>query len=116
MSVNKYLPHVFVLPEDDANRQLANGFLRDQSLLIRRIQVLPEVGGWTQVLGRFQSDHSVGMDRYPNRFMVLLLDFDGKQERWTQAKAIIPWHLTERVFILGAFSKPEALRQANLGS
>ncbi len=26
MSVNKYLPHVFVLPEDDANRQLASGF------------------------------------------------------------------------------------------
>lgn len=27
MSVNKYKPHVLVLPEDDANRQLANGFL-----------------------------------------------------------------------------------------
>jgi hypothetical protein len=30
MSVNKYHPHVLVLPEDDANRQLANGFLLDQ--------------------------------------------------------------------------------------
>jgi hypothetical protein len=27
MSANKYKPHVVVLPEDDANRQLANGFL-----------------------------------------------------------------------------------------
>ena len=116
MSVNKYLPHVFVLPEDDANRQVANGFLRDQSLLTRRIQVLPEVGGWAQVLQRFRSDHVVEMDRYPNRFMVLLTDFDGKQERFTNAQAVIPAHLTERVFILGAFSEPEALRQANLGS
>jgi len=116
MSVNKYLPHVFVLPEDDANRQLANGFLRDQTLLIRKIQVLPEVGGWTQVLGRFQSDHVVGMDRYPHRFMVLLIDFDGNQERLTEAKARIPLHLAERVFILGVLSNPEALRQANRDS
>ena len=40
MSVNKYLPHVLVLPEDDANRQLANGFLLDPNLLDRRIQLL----------------------------------------------------------------------------
>lgn len=25
--MNKYRPHVLVLPEDDANRQIANGFL-----------------------------------------------------------------------------------------
>jgi len=29
MSVNGHLPHVLVLPEDDANRQLANGFVLD---------------------------------------------------------------------------------------
>jgi hypothetical protein len=27
--VNRYLPHVLVLPEDDANRQIANGFVLD---------------------------------------------------------------------------------------
>ena len=116
MSVNKYLPHVFVLPEDDANRQLANGFLLYQPLSVRQIYVLKEAGGWTQVLVRFKSDHVVGMDCYPGRFMVLLIDFDDKRERLTKAKAVIPEHLTERVFILGALSKPEALRQANLGS
>jgi hypothetical protein len=116
MSVNRYQPHVFVLPEDDANRQLANGFLLDQFLLHRRIQVLPEVGGWTQVLERFRSDHATQMDRYPSRFMVLLIDFDGDEQRLTRARAQIPGHLTERVFILGALSKPEALRQASLGS
>ncbi len=26
MSVNKYKPHVLILPEDDADRQIANGF------------------------------------------------------------------------------------------
>ncbi len=26
MSVNKYLPHVYLIPEDDADRQIADGF------------------------------------------------------------------------------------------
>ena len=79
MSVNRYLPHVLVLPEDDANRQLANGFLLDQYVSTHKIQVLPEVGGWTQVLELFLSDHVVEMDRYRGRFMVLLIDFDGRK-------------------------------------
>jgi len=116
MSVNRHQPHVLVLPEDDANRQLAKGFLLDQYLLNWKIQVLEEAGGWIKVLDRFKSDHVVGMNRFSSRFMVLLIDFDGDEARLTRAKADIPNHLTERVFILGALTKPEALRQASLGS
>jgi len=116
MSVNKYQPHVLVLPEDDANRQLANGFRLDQYLLNWRIQVLEEAGGWIKVLERFKKDQVVGLNRYPERFLVLLMDFDGDLERLSQAKAEIPNDLTERVFILGALTKPEALKQAGLGS
>lgn len=116
MSVNKYQPHVLVLPEDDANRQLANGFLLDPFLSPRRIQVLEEVGGWNEVLERFKSDHIVGMDRYPDRYMVLLVDFDDREDRLVSAKAAIPAHLTDRFFILGVWTEPEALRQARLGS
>jgi hypothetical protein len=56
------------------------------------------------------------MDRFRDRFMVLLIDFDGSEERLQDAKAGIPEHLTERVFILGALTDPEALKKANLGS
>ncbi|MBI2948574.1 MAG: hypothetical protein HYY23_13105 [Verrucomicrobia bacterium] len=116
MSVNKFQPHVLVLPEDDANRQLANGFLLEQSLSTRRIQVLEEAGGWSQVLERFKSDHVVEMSRYDKRFMVLLIDFDEKHDRLDVAKAAVPPNLAESFFILGAWSEPEALRQAALGS
>ncbi len=115
MSVNRYQPHVLVLPEDDANRQLANGFLLDQSLSTRKIQVLEEAGGWNEVLDRFKSDHVIELDRYPQRFMVLLIDFDGREDRLGTARAVIPDHLKDRVFVLGAWSEPEALRQ-DLGS
>ncbi len=116
MSVNRYRPHVLVLPEDDANRQVANGFLLDNALSPGSIQVLPEAGGWMQVLARFHSNHESEMELFAGRFMVLLIDFDGNEERITGIKAQIPQHLAERVFVLGALSKPEALRQASLGS
>jgi len=115
MSVNRYQPHVLVLPEDDANRQLANSFLLDRNLSTWRIQVLVEAGGWSDVLERFLSDQVVDMDRYPKRFMILLIDLDGREDRLQYAKSRIPERLTERVFILGALTEPEALR-ADLGS
>jgi hypothetical protein len=76
---NRYQPHVLVLPEDDANSRLANGFLLDlDQSAFTRIQVLPEVGGWRAVLDTFESDHVAGMDRYTERYMVLLIDFTAR--------------------------------------
>lgn len=117
MSVNRNRPHVLVLPEDDANSRLANGFhLEVDWTRQRQMQVLPVAGGWNEVLNRFRSEHVIDMVRYPDRFMVLLIDFDNKEDRLDNAKAAIPEDLTERVFVLGALSAPEALRNANLGS
>lgn len=46
-ALNKYLPHVFVLPGDRANREIAIGFrLALDPSSAARIQVLAEVGGW----------------------------------------------------------------------
>jgi hypothetical protein len=56
------------------------------------------------------------MDRYPNRFMVLLIDFDGHEDRLAYAMKAIPERLTERVFILGVLTEPEDLKRAGLGS
>jgi hypothetical protein len=112
MSVNKYLPHVLVLPEDDANRELANGFQRAPELDARRIQILEEAVGWGAVLHHFQQDHVPAMDKYAARFMVLLVDFDEREHRLDIVKASIPDRLKERVFVLGTWSEPEKLRQA----
>jgi hypothetical protein len=111
MSVNRYQPHVFVLPEDDANSRLANGFQLEFDAL-DRMQVLPVAGGWTEVLERFKSDHVGGMDRYPGRFMVLLIDFDGRDDRLAKAKDAIPGRLQDRVFVLRVWTEPEDLRAA----
>ena len=116
MSVNKHLPHVLVLPEDDANRQLANGFqLEVDWVKQRQMQVLEEAGGWVAVLEQFLSDQAAGMEANPDRFMVLVIDFDTHNERLAHATSRIPEHLRERVFILGAWSEPEELKRT-LGS
>lgn len=109
--VNSYKPHVLVLPEDDANRELADGFhLEVDWSRQRQMQVLRIAGGWREVLKRFSEAEVQGMEKWPDRFMVLLIDFDRNADRLEIAKAAVPTHLTERVFVLGALSKPEALK------
>ncbi len=111
MSVNRQRPHVLVLPEDDANRQIANGFVQEiDHDKTRQTQILPSAGGWKAVLDTFERDHIAGMDEYPNRSMVLLIDFDGKLSRLALAKARIPDRVKSRVFIVGAKTQPEALK------
>ncbi len=63
----------------------------------------------------FLSEHVAVMERYPNRFMILLIDCDGDEARLQHARERVPGHLAERVFILGTLTKPEALRP-DLGS
>ncbi|HKV95097.1 MAG TPA: hypothetical protein VJW20_21305 [Candidatus Angelobacter sp.] len=111
MSVNKQRAHIIVLPEDDANRQLANGFHEQVDWSrYRQMQVLPECGGWTHVIDDFLSDHVAVMNRYPSRLMVLLMDCDGNRERLQRVRERIPNDLAERVFVLGALTEPEDLR------
>jgi hypothetical protein len=117
VSVNKNLPHLLVLPEDGANRQIANGFALEESVLTRRMQILAEASGWEDVVRQFKTDHVLDMERYRHRFLILLVDFDNRFEsRLEQVRAAIPEHLMDRVFVIGALSEPENLKKARLGS
>jgi hypothetical protein len=115
MSANKYQPHLLVLPEDDANNQLATGFVLEVKH-DRRIQILPEVGGWLSVCERFVSEHVKGLREYPERYLVLLLDFDNQTDRAERVRERIPEDLVGRVFLLGVQSEPEDLKRAGLGT
>ena len=114
MSTNKYKPHLLVLPEDDADRQIANGFILNPDLNERAIQILLPVGGWRRVVEEFQNVHAHIMQQYPERRIVLMIDFDNQAERLSSVKDEIPKELSDRVFVLGVLSEPEDLK-ANLG-
>lgn len=114
MSVNAYQPHVLVLPEDEANRQMANGFVLHAHLKPRNIQILPPSGGWGKVLNSFVNDHIAGLRKYPHRHLVLLIDFDGHvEERRDHFVAQFPPDVRERVFLLGTSSEPEPLKKSH---
>jgi hypothetical protein len=115
VSVNAYRPHILLLPEDDANRALANGFLLEVRNT-RKIQVLPEAGGWTHACETFLSEHVRGMRRYLERYFVLLVDFDGELDRFGNIMKRVPEDIKGRVFVIGTMTEPEALTQAGLGS
>ena len=106
MSVNNFLPHVLVIPEDDANSQLADGFYLEIGGP-RQMQVMPVANGWKKVLASFRDDYLKDLERTPARSIVLLIDFDEQEDRFAEAQTFIPNDLSQRVFILGALNEPE---------
>lgn len=110
MAINKYKPHVLVLPEDDRTRQFANGFLLHESIAQRAIQVLRPAGGWMKAVEQLENDFLARMERYPELRLVLLIDFDGEPAvRKALVQGKTPGPLRPRVFILGAYQEPEVL-------
>jgi len=116
MSANKYKPHVLILPEDDANRQIINGFLTDPAISRRAVQPLENAGGWTQVIANFLHNHVAIMQNNLNRYMILVFDSDNAEDRIAKVRAGIPADVKDRVFILTTLSKPEDLKRAGLGT
>jgi hypothetical protein len=50
---NKFKDHIIVLPEDDANQEIANGFngfLLNLNLNGNLMKILPPAGGWEKVV------------------------------------------------------------------
>ena len=120
MSADKFKNHLIIIPEDDANRQIANGF--ENALTQKKskaIQVLPIARGWKKVLDTFHKEHISNMRKYPKRNVLLLIDFDvkeggaGHDHRLDYMKESIPADLKNRVFVLGSLSNPEDLKKAN---
>ena len=109
---NREKPHIHVLPEDDANRQIANGFLNHPAVNKGRIQVLQPAGGWLKVLQSFTDTHIPGLRRYAERLFILMIDFDGIDARLKKVQAAIPDEFLRRVFVLGARTEPENIKRA----
>lgn len=111
MSINKHKPHLLVLPEDDANRQIINGFINHVSLNERAIQILPIADGWKKVVDKFTNDHVQTIRNFPQRMIVLVIDFDECEDRLSYVESHIPEDIKNRVFVLGVQSNPENLKR-----
>lgn len=112
MKVNREKEHLLVLPEDDANRQIFNGFINHLNVKNSAIQVLPIADGWKKAVDQLKIDNGLGMGQYPQRRIVLIVDFDKKENRLSYVEEQIREELRERVFVLGVQSNPEDLKRA----
>ncbi|MBL8878027.1 MAG: hypothetical protein JNG88_02815 [Phycisphaerales bacterium] len=113
MSVNKYKPHVYVIPEDDANRQIANGFVGHVRVATRQAQVVEPAGGWTRVLDTFKKGYVPLLQQSEHMHVVMIVDFDGDAVgRRSEFESKVPEPLRSRVFVIGPRDTPESLAQA----
>jgi hypothetical protein len=112
MTMNRYAPHVYVIPEDDRDRQIADGFVLHDQVRTQRIQVMPPPGGWREVLKTFQAEYVRRLREDLQGHVVMLIDFDGDyNNRFIEFKTAIPADLSERVFVIGAKQTPEDLKR-----
>jgi hypothetical protein len=111
--MNRYAPHVYVIPEDDRNRQIADGFILHHQVKETRIKVAPPAGGWSRVLETFRDEYIPKLRDYPDAHVVMLVDFDDQVEnRKARFEQEIPAALKARVFVVGSKHEPETLKKA----
>lgn len=112
MSVNRYRPHVLILPEDDANTNLSIGFIQHANLKTRAIQVLPKAGGWSEVLQAYLDEHVTNSMRYVDCHFVMLIDFDNHfPSRLQEFQNAIPAQYSNRTYVIGTLDEPEELKR-----
>ena len=111
--MNKYEHCVYVIPEDDANRQIADGFALHRHVDSRRVQVMPPAGGWNYVLTTFQKEYVQKLRDYPKAHVVMLIDFDNCFDvRRVNFENNIPADIKPRVFVVGSKGTPEKLKNS----
>ena len=107
--MNKHAKQLVVVPEDDANRDIANGFVGVMSpLKHRNVFIARPARGWARAAAAWSA---LKLDVYARRHVVLLVDFDGQHPaRHEEIVASIPTQFRDRVFVLGAEITPEKLK------
>ena len=111
MSVNRHQKHILVLPEDDANKDIVNGFVLDWNKEIG-LRICPVARGWVHAFSDFSRNYLPDIRNYPECRFVILIDFDNQfQDRWGRFCELVPEELKDRVFLLGCTNEPEDVRR-----
>ncbi len=111
--MNKQKEHLYIIPKDDADRQIAIGFIEHYAVDGLRVQVMPPAGGWSNVLGLFTDEYAPLLSNNHRSYVVLLIDFDGHvNDRKVKFEGEIPAGLKPRVFVVGSKHTPEELKKS----
>lgn len=111
---NRYRPHIVVLIEDDADRDLFNGFMLEVDWRkSRQIHPEPVSGGWPNVRADFICKQLPQMKQYADQITVMLIDFDNQGDRrLDDMRRDVPESMADRVFVFGTRKDPQELAAA----
>jgi len=110
MSPNEYKPQLIVLGEDDAHRQIVDGFCLDLNVNPDRINLLQNARGWVNVKDEFEERYIQKLRQNVNKYILLIIDRDVYQNRESHVRDHIPEDIKNRVFILVFNPNPESLK------
>lgn len=114
---NKYQPHVVIWIEDDANRDIVNGFLnafgvdRNQANPLSKSRQNGQAG-WQKTATEFIKNCNQELHKLPHRYMLLVIDFDKDNNRRKWISQQISTSVRDRVFIVGVWQEPEDLKKS----
>jgi hypothetical protein len=104
---------LYIIPEDEADEELANGFVMHHQVREAVVQVMPPAGGFGEVLNTFLEEYVPKLRKYPEAHVVMLIDFDDHfEDRLKFFKAEIDQQFDQRVFVIGSKYDPEKLKKA----
>ena len=111
MSPNEYRPQLIVLVEDDAHRQIVNGFCLDINVAFDKINLLQNAHGWVNVKDKFKENYIQKLRQNTQKYILLIIDRDVYQNRESHVRDIIREDIKNRVFILVFNPNPEKLKK-----
>lgn len=115
MSINNFTPHLLVLSEDNAYRQIATGFISHFAVIHHNVRINKIAKGGLKVLKLFSRSYISGMRTYRHRHILLLFDCDESIENYNiKVQQVIPEDIKDRVFFLSSFNEVENIKD-NLG-
>lgn len=112
MSINRQRKHVIFFGEDEATRNLAQGFCESEKINDLKCEVWSTYGtGWQSTIDAIET---VRMSRYPQTHLVLVIDLDRRGEDRIAAlkREIANCPCKDRVYIIGCTKDVQALQRS----
>lgn len=108
--MNRNCDGIIVIAEDQRLRAVAVGFFSNNLDMSQNIYIDKYQKGWPKVKDRIPKCNAT-LKQYPKLRIVLIIDFDGKKNRYDYFMKDVDQDVKDRLFILGPLHNVEQLKK-----
>lgn len=109
--MNKFKPHLFIVPEDDADRQIAVGFQMHLEAK-GEMQIVDVARGWLKVVGVIKDEYVPLLKNNLNSHVLGIIDCDKDADRIAGQLENFPEDIRNRIFLLGVNENPQEFKRS----